>query len=158
MTVSAKQNDKDYVFYLFKEVIPNAQVVRDLRLLFDCKLLFNQHGLITANELSRMVNFIFGKFKTRNTAFLAELCKCLLLLPSLIWLLQPVLFSPCFSEYQSCRKRAKVFKKRLRGLKLSHLSYSDRSELFSSESSMRRRIILDLVLTCKLTYGLWSDL
>lgn len=68
LKVNDEQNDRDYVFYLSGNKIPNAKVVRNLGLVS-----FDEHCLTAVKELSCMFHFIFKNFKKRNIEFLLRL-------------------------------------------------------------------------------------
>ena len=70
---------RDFVLCLSGNEIPNARVVRDLGLVIGSKFSFDEHCLRVVKKLSRLINFIFRNFKTRNVEFLLRLYKCYVL-------------------------------------------------------------------------------
>ena len=151
LTLNGGQNDKEYSFYLSGFVIPNVEVVRDLGLLVDSKFSFTPHCLSTVKKLSRLINFIFRTFKSRNSTFLIRLYKCYVL-PLLDYCCQ--LYFPCtLKNIKLLESIQKVFTRRLCGQNLFHATYFDRLKHFSLESLERRRIKYDLILLYRLIYG-----
>lgn len=59
LTVNGDAIDKNYVFYLS---IPLVQLVRDLRLIINSKLSFDEHSLRTVKKNSHLIKFHFQKF------------------------------------------------------------------------------------------------
>lgn len=95
LTQNGSANGKGYVFYLFGNKIPVVQFVKNLGLIIDNKLTFNDHCLKT-NPFDKLYLQIF---KMRNVDFLIRL-KCYVL-PLLDYCCQLVVFSHYVKIYQT---------------------------------------------------------
>lgn len=97
-----------------------------LGFIVDSNLFLDRHCLNIVKKLSRMVNFIFTNFKTRNVEFLFELYK---------WYVTPLIHYWCqlyfpFIVSKAYWKYSKSFYKASLQSKITHLNYVNRFKHF----------------------------
>lgn len=70
--IGSRNSDNNRVFYLFGEVMPFLQLVRDLNLIPASNLPFDGHCLSIVKKLPRLINLIFKIFKLELPNFLSN--------------------------------------------------------------------------------------
>lgn len=154
-TSSARQNGIDCVLYLSIDVIPNAQVVRELKIVYRW---ISIAYLLWSNILGWLVPFLGRLIVQMLRPLLIRLLLSAFLFLTLKNMKLPGNVQKVFCKHFCTLPASFMFCKILYILqsgdsKLFHLSYPGRINLFYLRTLTRRRIKPALVLFYKLTYG-----
>lgn len=123
--------------------------VRDLGVIIDCNLKFEQHISNVVHKAHNRANLILKCFNSRDRVLLTK-AFCTYVRPLLEYC-TPV-WSPQYKYLiEKIERVQRHFTKRMQGLK--NKTYTERLKLTGIESLERRRLNYDLVLTYKILFG-----
>jgi hypothetical protein len=139
-----------FPFHLNGTILKYNDNLKDLGVIIDSSLKFNLHVNYIVNKAHSRASLILKCFVSRNRNSMVRAfkvyCRPLLEYASSVW--SPH-FSQAIDKIESVQRR---FTKRLRGL--AETDYAARLSLLDLPSLEQRRLMLDLTLTYKVTFGL----
>lgn len=137
-------------YYVNQSLIDSTVCIKDLGIMLDSNLSFNQHVDYIVSKAQRLLGFVFRTFRSRNPDTLLPVYKSLI--RPMLEYATPVWNSPAVRHISTLERVQKRFTKRLAGLR--EQSYDNRLRCLKLPLLSQRRAFFDLVCMYQILNGL----
>jgi hypothetical protein len=137
-------------YYVNKSLLASTVFIKDLGIMLDSNLSFNQHVDFVVSKAQRLLGYVFRTFRSRNPETLIPVYKSLI--RPMLEYATPIWNSPAVHHISILERVQKRFTKRLEGM--NDQSYEDRLRCLKLPLLSQRRAFFDLVCLYQILNGL----